>query len=332
MSALITKEKRVILACGEALMDVFLRQGGGLARPAVFAMGGSPFNVAVALARQGVKAGFFGGLSGDAFGQMLRGILDAEGIDHTLSPPLPFKTTLAIVSRDTIGQPSYDFRGHEGADIMFGASHVPETLPDAYRAIVLSSYPMVVEPVRHAMLAIAQLAARDRLVSIDVNYRPALVGSSLLWAERFAPYEPLATIMKASEEDIALAYEGRRTPDAAAAHWLARGAALVLITRGADGASAYTAGGSLHAAAPRVTVVDTVGAGDCFHAGFLAALDRLGALSRDGIETLSAVNLQACLIRAIAAASLNVTREGTNPPTAAAIDAALALQDTGMPS
>ena len=322
----------MILACGEALMDVFLRQGSGLARPAVFAMGGSPFNVAVALARQNVKAGFFGGLSDDAFGRMLRGILDAEGIDHTLSPPLPYKTTLSIVSRDAMGHPSYDFRGHEGADIMFGASHVPATLPGAYRAILLSSYPLVAEPVRHAMLGIAELAARDRLVSIDVNYRPALVGSASLWAERFTPYEPLATIMKASEEDIALAYEGRRTPEDAAAHWLARGAALVLITRGADGASAYTARGALHAAAPRVAVIDTVGAGDCFHAGFLAALARLGALSREGIAVLSADNLQACLIRAIAAASLNVTREGTNPPTATEIDAALAVQETGMPS
>lgn len=322
----------MILTCGEALMDVFLQQADGLARPAVFAMGGSPFNVAVALARQGVRTGFFGGLSEDAFGRMLRGILDAEGIDHTLSPPLPYKTTLSIVSRDAMGHPSYDFRGHEGADIMFGASHVPATLPNAYRAIVLSSYPLVVEPVRHTMLGIAELAARDRLVSIDINYRPALVGSASIWAERFAPYELFATILKASEEDIALAYEGRRTPEEAAAHWLARGAALVLITRGAKGASAYTASGSLHAAAPRVAVVDTVGAGDCFHAGFLAALDRLGALSRNGIEALSAKNLQACLIRAIAAGSLNVTREGTNPPTAPEIDAALVEQDTGMPS
>jgi len=322
----------VILTCGEALMDVFLQQADGLARPAVFAMGGSPFNVAVALARQGAKTGFFGGLSDDAFGRMLRGILDAEGIDHTLSPPLPYKTTLSIVSRDAMGHPSYDFRGHEGADIMFGASHVPATLSNAYRAIVLSSYPLVAEPVRHAMLGMAELAARDRLVSIDVNYRPALVGSASIWAERFAPYEFFATIMKASEEDIALAYEGRRTPEEAAAHWLARGAALVLITRGAKGASAYTAGGSLHAAAPRVAVVDTVGAGDCFHAGFLAALDRLGALSRAGLETLSGESLKACLNRAIASASLNVTREGTNPPTAAEIDTALAGQDTGMPS
>ena len=318
----------MILTCGEAVMDVFVKAGAGLARPAVFAMGGSPFNVAVALARQGVPAGFFGGLSNDAFGTMLRGILDAEGIDHTLSPPLPYKTTLSIVSRDGMGHPSYDFRGHEGADIMFDAAYVPAVLPDVVRAIVLSSYPLVAEPVRHAMLGIAQCAGPDRLISIDVNYRPTLVGSPHIWSERFAAYEPLATIMKASTEDVALAYDGQRTPEDAAAHWLARGAALVLITRGAEGASAFTAQGAIHAPAPRVSVADTVGAGDCFHAGFLAALHGRGALSREGISKLSKKGLYACLIRAIAAASLNVTREGTNPPEAAEIDAALALHDT----
>jgi fructokinase len=173
---------------------------------------------------------------------------------------------------------------------------------------------MVVEPVRHAMLAIAQLAARDRLVSIDVNYRPALVGSCLLWAERFAPYEPLATIVKASEEDIALAYEGRRTPDAAAAHWLARGAALVLITRGADGASAYMAGGSLHAAAPRVAVVDTVGAGDTFNAGVLAALHVQGCLTKAGVAALPDSTLDAALSLGPRAAAITVSRPGANPP------------------
>lgn len=319
----------MILTCGEALMDVFVAPGEGLTRDAVFAMGGSPFNVAVALARQGVAAGFFGGLSDDAFGTMLRGILDREGVDHSLSPPLPYKTTLSIVSRDSMGHPSYDFRGVQGADIMFDAHYVPATLPASCLAVALSSYPLVADPVRHAMLGIARLAAQDRIVSIDVNYRPTLVGSPQHWSECFAAYEPLATIMKASAEDIALAYEGRLTTEQAAAHWLAQGAVLVLVTRGADGATLYTRRGTISARAPRKAVVDTVGAGDCFHAGFLAALHHYGALARDKIDVLSDETLKACLIRAIACASLSVERQGTNPPTAAEINTALELEDAG---
>lgn len=320
----------VILTCGEALIDVFVEPGEGLSRPAIFAAGGSPFNMALALARQEIAAGFFGGLSSDGFGGMLRGILDSEGVTHALSPTLPNKTTLSIVSRDAQGHPSYDFRGAQGADIALDQSHVPAALPATCRAVALSSYPLVLEPVRAAMLGMAQLAARDRLVSIDVNYRASLVGDRRLWAERFAAYETLATIMKASEEDVALAYGGERSVEAAAAHWLDCGAALVLITRGERGASAFSPGRRIDIAAPSVAVADTVGAGDCFHAGFLAALDRQNALSRPALATLGDDKLHSALAWAVTTASLNVARQGTNPPHYHEIEAALAAPTTRL--
>lgn len=320
----------VILTCGEALIDVFVEPGEGLSRPAIFTAGGSPFNMALALARQGVSAGFFGGLSSDGFGAMLRDILSREGVAHDLAPTVPNKTTLSIVSRDSQGHPSYDFRGTQGADIALDRDHVPAALPVACHAVALSSYPLVLEPVRAAMLGMAQLAARDRLVSVDVNYRPALVGDRALWAERFAPYEALATIMKASEEDVALAYGGERSAEAAAAHWLARGAAMVLITRGERGASAFSPGRRIDLDAPAVSVIDTVGAGDCFHAGFLAALERQDALSRPALATLGDDILHSTLAWAVTTASLNVARQGTNPPHYHDIEAALAAPTTRL--
>lgn len=320
----------MILTSGEALIDVFVAPGEGLRRDAVFAIGGSPCNVAVALARQGTSASFFGGLSSDSFGDMLRGILDHEGVDHRLSPRLPNKTTLSIVSRDASGNPSYDFRGIDGADIMVTTAHVPTALPPDIQAVALSSYPLVVEPVCHAMLALARLAACDRVVSIDVNYRAALVGSASRWAARFAGYEPLATIMKASEEDVALAYEGQKSPEAAAQHWLASGASLVLITQGPQGAMAYTQGQTISMDAPDVTLADSVGAGDCFHAGFLAALTQRDALSRQAIAALSADTIRDCLAWAVVTASLNVARQGTDPPTRNEIRSALIRHRMGL--
>lgn len=313
----------MILTCGEALMDVFIAEGEGLSRPARFAMGGSPFNMAIALARQNVRAGFFGGLSHDAFGAMLRAILAQEHVDGSLAPQLDCPTTLSLVSRDAAGQPCYDFRGEGGADRMMDARFVPAALPDQWRVVALSSYPLVVAPVCEAMLAMARLAAQDRMVTIDVNYRPSLVGDRQQWAMRFAPYERLATIMKASEEDLQLAYDGQLSPDAAAAHFLAQGAGLVLITKGADGAIAYTHQNRVEVAAPPITVVDSVGAGDCFHAGFLAALSDRHALTRAALLSLSAADLRDCLRWAVTAASISVTRQGADPPTRAAIEAAL---------
>lgn len=313
----------MILTGGEALMDVFVEPGDGLRRAASFAMGGSPFNLAIALARQGLDVSFFGGLSDDAFGALLRAALQREGVDDRLAPTVPYKTTLSIVSRDAQGEPRYDFRGDQGAELMIGAESVPAMLPASCRVVALSSYPLVLEPVRHAMLRLARLAAPDRMISLDLNYRPSLVGDRRIWAERFAPYESLVTLMKASEEDIHLAYGGTRSPDAAAQHWLSQGAALVLITRGAAGASLFTRDHDLHVEAPSMPVCDTVGAGDCFHAGFLAALAHRQALTREAVLSLTVDELRACLRWAVMTASISVTRQGADPPTTAAIEAHL---------
>ncbi len=111
----------------------------------------------------------------------------------------------------------------------------------------------------------------------------------------------------------------------AAAAWLARGPALVVMTRGEAGAIGLTAGSVIEAPGRSVTVRDTVGAGDTFTAGLLGSLDRRGLLDRAVLGALEPEALGACLDVANRAASITCTRSGAEPPTLDEVLSAAAL-------
>ena len=106
----------MIVVCGEALMDVFATGDtpGGVALDA--RIGGSPFNVAIGLARLGQPVAFFGALSTDVFGDRLLRAFAAEGVDTSLVARVEAPTTLGLVGADARGAPSYVFHGERGAD------------------------------------------------------------------------------------------------------------------------------------------------------------------------------------------------------------------------
>lgn len=314
----------MILVCGEALVDLFLGEAEGARLPAVAVAGGSPFNVAVALARLGVATGFLGGISTDAFGTMLADVLAREGVDgrHLLRSARP--TTISVVATGPGGEPVYDFRGAGAADRAITRADLPATLPAAVRALAFGSYSLVVEPVGSALAGLAEREAGERLVSVDVNLRPTVEPEIGRWRDALARIGRVASIVKASEEDVAgLFGPGTALADAARA-WLDRGAGLVVITRGAAGASAWTRGGEVSVAARPTSVVDTVGAGDSFHAALLAGLLREGLLTRAGVAGLAPDTLARLLAEAAAAAAITVSRRGADTPRALELAQALA--------
>jgi len=305
---------RMILCCGEALIDMLPRESR--AGEAAFAPypGGAVFNTAVALGRLGAGAGYFGGLSTDLFGEMLVAALAASGVDAGLAPRSARPTTLAFVTLQG-GQARYAFYDEATAGRMLGPADLP-ALPDAVQTLFLGGISLVVEPCSAAFEALAVREAGRRVVMIDPNIRPGFIHDEAAYRARLGRMLALADIIKLSDEDLRWLL-GPVTIEAAARSLLAAGARLVFVTEGAKGARGFWAGGAVFEPARKVAVVDTVGAGDTFNAGVLAALSRAGALSKAGLAEAGEAALRAALALGVAAAAVVVSRAGANPPWAA---------------
>jgi fructokinase len=310
----------MILVCGEALIDLFVDMAGGAtarsAIPARAVPGGSPMNVAIGLSRLGVASSFFGGLSDDGFGQRLAALLESENVSLEAAPRLARRTTISVVVTDGRGHPAYSFYGEGGADVSLDSGHLPARLPEAVRAITFGSYSMAVDPAGAAYLALARREAGARVVSVDANFRPTVTPDCAAWRARFHDFVDCASLVKASDEDIASGYGAEAKIDRVAADWLARGAKLVVVTRGPNGSSAYGGAGRVDAPGRPVKLVDTVGAGDTVHAALLARLTQTGKLSRERIAALDEAALRDLLDYANAAAAITCSREGADLPTA----------------
>lgn len=307
----------MILVCGEALVDLFVGPADGGALPGRAVAGGSPFNVAIGLRRLGVASGFCGGLSQDVFGRHLAGLLRAEGVDLAHAVETDRLTTISVVSTDAHGVPSYAFHGEGKADRMVTPADLPSALPDSVQALTFGSYTLAVDPVGAAYLTLARREAGRRIISIDPNVRPTVTPDMGQWRARFEAFADLADIIKASDEDIRLAYGEGADIETVARGWLGRGAGLVVVTRGSEGALGLTARERVTVPGRAVTVVDTVGAGDTFHAALLVRLSALGLLSKDGLARLDSAALEAAMWYACTAASITCSRRGADLPRAA---------------
>ncbi len=299
----------MILSVGEALIDMLPRTTTlGEQAFAPYA-GGAVMNTAIALGRLGSASSFLTGLSTDLMGDVLRDTLLASNVtlDHAVQSDRP--TTLAFVKL-TNGHASYFFYDENTAGRMMTPADMP-ALPETIRAYFTGGIWLAVEPCGSALEALMTREAPKRLTMIDPNVRPGFVADRAAYTARIDRMIGLSDIVKLSDEDAEWLY-GTCDPQAL----LAKGAKVVLITEGAKGASAYTVRGRVQVAAPKITVADTVGAGDTFNAGFLASLDRGGWLSKDAVATLSDDALHEALSLGTRAAAITCSRAGANPPWA----------------
>lgn len=313
----------MILVCGEALIDLFVGPAEGTEMPARAVAGGSPFNVAIGLARQGVPTAFLGGISRDRFGALLAETLAQEGVDDRFLVRTNRLSTLSAIATARDGQPSYSFHGEGAADRSLQLADLPQALPAEIAALTFGSYTMVVEPVGSSFAALAEREHGRRVISVDPNLRPTVVADMARWAGAAERFYRTATIIKASDEDVQTAWGGQLSIGEAAAYWLDLGARLVVITEGVQGAIAFSAAGQIAVPGRPVTVRDTVGAGDTFHAALLAQLARTGRLSLEAIAALGLPEIGELLDYATAAAAITVGRRGADLPTAAEVASSL---------
>lgn len=317
----------MLMVCGEALLDVFAagETGTGLALDA--RVGGSPFNLAVGLARLGQPVGFFSAISTGFAGERLMRALVAEGVDTGAVARNDAPTTLSLVGLDAQGVPSYAFYGDGCADRLLHAADLAR-VPAGITALSVGSYATVVEPVASTLRALVTRVRTPRprpgqgqgpgegqstLIAYDPNIRLNVEPDLQRWRDQLAWMLPRTDLLKVSDEDLGLLQPGL-APDAFAAHALARGVAAVVVTRGALGALGWTGHASAVSAPVAVAVIDTVGAGDTFQAALLTWLAEHGALTSTALAALTSGELHDALSFAARAAAITCSRRGADMP------------------
>lgn len=293
-----------ILIAGEALTDIVVDADGARREHP----GGSPLNVAVALSRLGHDAHLLTAIGDDARGDAIRAHLDESGVQLTPASVRPGRTSTAEAVLDAHGAATYTFDLTWDPD----TAELPET-PDAVHT---SSIAAVLEPGATTLSALLRSARGSSTISYDPNARPTLMGAPEDVRARIEENIALSDVVKASDEDVAWLY-GTEDVEDVAASWRDLGPCLTVLTRGGDGAVAFSASGRVQVAPVQVEVVDTVGAGDTFSAGILDALAAKGLLGADRREMLAAIpsdDLATVLRRAAALSAITVSRAGANPP------------------
>ena len=295
-----------LVVVGESLVDVVHDQDGG----STSAVGGSPMNVAVGLARLDVPSLLITQLGDDEYGLRIAEHVHSSGAELSSSSVYPGRRTSTATARLGVGNAaSYDF------DLTWDL--FPQDLPEA-QGLHVGSLGASLAPGRSSVLDLTRRAANDDLfVSFDPNVRPTLMPDrSRAWMET-AELASLSTLVKVSDEDLNFFRPGEPVDSIARELLAGDRTELVIVTRGDAGAGAFSRQVEVTVPTPSVDVVDTVGAGDSFMAAALAILwdwqiltttpGGLGALGDDHMRTL--------LGGATEAAAMTCSRRGANPPT-----------------
>ncbi|MEU9501076.1 carbohydrate kinase [Streptomyces sp. NPDC048196] len=333
----------MIVVAGEALIDLVPSSQGpcldGQLPGLLPRRGGGPYNTAVALGRLGSPTAFCSRVSTDSFGEALLNGLRSGGVDTSLVQRGAEPTTLAVADISPDGSAGYGFYADGTADRLFT---LPPELPAAVRALSLGTCSLVLEPGASAYESLLRReAARGVFTALDPNVRPGLIPDPDAYRARFRSWLPHVALLKLSEEDALWlagrdatadggpgAGTGRDAADAgtdsgrpavlaAAREWLAAGPAAIVLTHGGAGLTVLTRDGrELTVPGERVTVVDTIGAGDTVNAALLHRLDAHDALSYAALAALGDKDWEDILRFAARAAAITCSRAGAEPPYA----------------
>jgi fructokinase len=279
-------------------------------------VGGGPANTAKALSRLGHAVQFIDGISTDKYGQSARAelIRDGVGLDLALTSDLP--TCTATVSLSDDGSASYEFLIDGTATFAFDNSWLPDPERLKPEVLQIGTLVTIIEPGASVLFDWAVKVGEFAPIVFDPNIRPSVMPDLVKYRDEVEKWIKISSVVKFSEDDIAALYPNE-DPIEIAKICLEKGVQLVVITRGADGLVGVTADGVVEVPGVKVTVVDTVGAGDTVGAIIVEAVVQRGILN------LTGSNLKEVLHRAAVAAAITCSRAGAQPPRAFELTEAL---------
>jgi fructokinase len=296
----------VIVVAGEALIDLIVSTDGGLAA----APGGGPYNTARTIARLGRHVTFLGRISTDRFGRLLHANLQDDGValDQVVTTDDP--TTLAVAELDARGTASYRFYLDGTSAAGLTDTDVVGVLTPQVVALHVGTLGLVLEPAGTTIERLVHAASSRVLVMLDPNCRPSATRDAAAFRARIGWIARRTDVMKVSDDDLRF-LDPDVTPDGAIDRLLEAGVRVVLRTDGGRSVEVRTASERVSVPVPPVEVVDTVGAGDAFGGGFLAAWVGSG---RGRAELASMDQVLDAVSFAIHVAGMTCARAGADPP------------------
>jgi fructokinase len=304
------------LVIGEALIDAVLDRSGTVTEHP----GGSPANVALTLGRLEQHPTLLSWYGADERGSVISRWLNESGVSVAEANTNAPQTSVATARLQADGSATYEF--DLTWDLAAHTDLLDATVLTDFDVVHTGSIAAVLSPGGDKVRAILEAARPHATITYDPNARPSLMGSPQETRPVIESYVALADVVKVSDEDVEWLYPDS-DPYEIACNWQRTGPALVIVTRGGEGATAFSNEGRLDITAPRVTVADTVGAGDSFMGALIYGLGQHGLLGKNGrvrTTTISRTTLEAVLDQCVRVAAITVSRSGANPPRLAELN------------
>ena len=302
----------MIISLGEALVDfVSLKNLSFDGFP-----GGSPYNTSIAISRLGINCQFLGRISNDIFGNSLIKYLKENNVGTDYAIRSNDNSTLSFVQKKSDGQAQYAFFANETADKNWSASEINSIeLPDECKIIHFGSISISQEPSGTILTDFLENNGKNKLLSFDPNIRPSLITERELYLQRFKKICGFSSIIKLSDEDLNWIYPDLDREEAIADIFNS-GIALIALTEGEKGAWIMNNKTRVLSPITKMTVADTIGAGDTFHGALLSYLYKNEWFNKEALSTLNENQLKSIGDYSNKAAGINCSRSGADPPTA----------------
>ena len=300
-----------VVALGEVLIDFASRGTDANGYPMMQALpGGAPANFLAALTKYGKSTAFLGKVGDDTFGHLLLGTVKDAGIETrgVVVDPTVF-TTLAFVTFDASGDRSFSFARKPGADTRLTWEEVDKSLIDEARVFHFGTLSLTDEPVRTTtQKCVAYARQQGKLITCDPNLRKPLWRSEEEAKEQILWSLNQADVVKISDDEVDFLWSC--TPEEGADKLLNEfGVSLAMVTLGPKGCLLKTKNAVCQVTSPKVSPVDTTGAGDIFGG---SAVCRLLELDKS-IEDMTSEDLRYIGAYASTAASLSTETPGGIP-------------------
>ena len=267
-----------VIALGELLIDFASKSVDAAGYPTMAANpGGAPGNFLAALNAYGKKTAFLGKVGDDAFGHLLLGTMNQAGIETKgiVVDPTVF-TTLAFVTFDETGDRSFSFARKPGADTQLTWEEVDKTMIDDAKVFHFGTLSLTGEPARTTtQKAVAYAKEKGKLITCDPNLRKPLWATMEEAKEQILWSLQQADVGKISDDEVDFLWGC--SPEEGADKLLNEfGVSLAMVTLGPKGCYLKTANAVCTAPGPKVSPIDTTGAGDIFGGSAVSRLLDLG--------------------------------------------------------